>query len=267
MLNNEIISIKGVSWTHVVRPTSEQITAIAEEYDLHDLILEDVEDARVQDKIDVYDDHIFLVLHFPKYDVIKKRYFSNEFNIIIGKDYIISFTNYETSHIAAIRREFNEDIEHMEKSEKFKASPYFVLYTMIDVMYDKMMLALTKFQRDLTVLEDGIFGDKGLQTSLLEELLIKRRNSTVLKHMIIPQQEILDELNELTKKMYGGELDVYFEDLEYKFDKVMSMISTVHETTVSLSDTYGDLATVQTNQVVSALTIYTVVIGLMTLIT
>jgi magnesium transporter len=267
MLNNEIISIKGVSWTHVVRPTSEQITAIAEEHDLHDLILEDVEDARVQDKIDVYDSHIFLVLHFPKYDTIKKRYFSNEFNIIIGKDYIISFTNYETSHIAAIRSEFNEDIERMEKSEKFKASPYFVLYTMIDVMYDKMMLALMRFQRDLTVLEDGIFGDKGLQTSLLEELLIKRRNSTVLKHMISPQQEILDELNELTKKMYGGELDVYFEDLEYKFDKVMSMISTVHETTVSLSDTYGDLATVQTNQVVSALTIYTVVIGLMTLIT
>lgn len=85
--------------------------------------------------------------------------------------------------------------------------------------------------------------------------------------MIAPQQEILDELNELTKKMYGGELDVYFEDLEYKFDKVISMISTVHETTVSLSDTYGDLATVQTNQIVSALTIYTVVIGLMTLLT
>lgn len=160
MLQNQIVSIKGVSRTHLVRPTTEQITEIARDYDLHDLIVEDIEDARVQDKIDVYDDHIFIVLHFPKYDTVKRRYFSNEFNIIIGSDYIISLTNHETSHIAAIRREFNEDIEGMTQSEKFKASPYFVLYTMIDIMYDKMTLALTKFQRDLTILEDGIFGDK-----------------------------------------------------------------------------------------------------------
>ncbi|USN56981.1 MAG: magnesium transporter CorA family protein [Candidatus Peribacteria bacterium] len=267
MLQNQIVSIKGVSRTHVVRPTPDQIQELADRYDLHDLIVEDVEDARVQDKIDMYDDHTFIVLHFPKYDTVKKRYFGNEFNIIMGKDYIVSFTSYETSHIAAIRHEFNEDIERMEKSEKFKASPYFVLYTMIDVMYDKMMSALIKFQRDLGILEDGIFGDKGLQTSLLEELLIKRRNSTMLKHMLFPQKEILTELHTMTEKLYGGELDVYFEDLEYKLDKVLGMIAIVNETTVSLSETYGSLASVQTNQVVSVLTIYTVVIGLMTLIT
>lgn len=85
--------------------------------------------------------------------------------------------------------------------------------------------------------------------------------------MLIPQKDILTELHDLTEKLYGGDLDVYFEDAEYKFDKVMGMIAVVHETTVSLADTYGDLATVQTNQVVSALTIYTVVIGVMTLIT
>lgn len=267
MDTNQIISLKWVSWIHIVRPTAEQIDEIAQQYDLHELIVEDVNERHTQDKIDVYDDHIFVVLHFPKYDTVRKRYFSNEFNIIIGKNFIISFTNFKTSHIASIRREIQEDLDNMTRSEKYKESPYFVLYTMIDVMYDKMMLALTKFQRDLTILEEDIFGDQWLKTSLLEWLLIKRRNSTILKHMVYPQREILEEMHALTNKLYGGELDVYFEDLQYKLERVVRMISVVNDTTASLSDTYGSLASVQTNQVVSALTIYTVVIGVLTLIT
>jgi magnesium transporter len=250
-----------------VRPTADQIQRIGDTHDLHDLIMEDVTELHTQDKIDVYDDHIFLVFHFPKYDTRRKRYFSNEFNVIIGKDFIISFTTNETSHIASIRQEIQEDIDEMEKSEKFKASPYFVLYTMIDVMYDKTMAALLKFQKDLTVLEESVFGEKWLDTALLEILLIKRRNSIILKHMIQPQREILQELHELTEKLYSGELDVYFEDLQYKLDRVMNLIAIVNETTYSLSETYSSLATIQTNQVVSALTIFTVVIGVMTLVT
>jgi Mg2+ and Co2+ transporter CorA len=85
--------------------------------------------------------------------------------------------------------------------------------------------------------------------------------------MLQPQDEILEELHRLTQKLYEGSLDVYFEDLQYKLEKVLNAISLLNETTRSLSDTYTTLATVHTNKVVSALTIYTVVIGVMTLIT
>jgi magnesium transporter len=157
---NDIINIKGVQWTHVVRPDIDLIQSIAASYDLHDLIIEDVNEARTQDKIDQYDDHLFLVLHFPKYDTDRNKYFSNEFNIILGKDFLISLASADTRHIDNIRHDYEEDIGEMDAEEVFKMTPYFVLYTMIDVMYDKTLIALQKFQKDITILEEKVFSER-----------------------------------------------------------------------------------------------------------
>lgn len=60
--------------------------------------------------------------------------------------------------------------------------------------------------------------------------------------------------------MYHGDLDVYFEDLEFKHDKIMSNIGIVTESTDTLFDSYNTVMTVKTNDMVSVLTIVTVVI-------
>jgi magnesium transporter len=82
-----------------------------------------------------------------------------------------------------------------------------------------------------------------------------------------PQEEILEELNKVTVKKYKWELDVYFEDLQYKQDKIMSNIAIANESTVTLSDTYNSLMSIKTNSMISVLTIVTVIIWIMTFIT
>ncbi|MDR2640349.1 MAG: hypothetical protein LBC61_03345 [Candidatus Peribacteria bacterium] len=50
---------------------------------MHEIVIDDIIDLTTQDKIDVYDGHIFMVLHFPKYDDRNKRYESNEFSFVL----------------------------------------------------------------------------------------------------------------------------------------------------------------------------------------
>ena len=50
------------------------------------------------------------------------------------------------------------------------------------------------------------------------------------------------------------------EDLEFKHDKIMSNIAIVTESTDTLFDSYNTVMTVKTNDMVSVLTIVTVVI-------
>jgi Mg2+ and Co2+ transporter CorA len=109
-------------------------------------------------------------------------------------------TKFDTNHIDKIREEYFEDLKAGKKD--FKASPYYILYVLMDVMYDKVLLGLNKFTRDLNQIESGIFEGKKLNQSLIEKLLIKRRNSIVLKHIMTPQEEILEELNKVTLKKY-----------------------------------------------------------------
>lgn len=265
---NKVLSIDGITWMHFHHPSKEEIQEIVDKYDVHELIEEDITDLTTQDKIDVYDDYIFLVLHFPKFNKKSGKYLSNEFNLILGKDFIISITRYETNHIESIREEYNQDLREDEDRDEheFKVSPYYILYKIIDVMYDKVLSALNKFNRDLGDLEEDVFDQATSSTEVLETMLLKKRNIVFLKHLILPQVEILEELQKATINFYGGDLDVYFEDLQYKTDKIMSIISITMENTESLSMVYNTLANIKTNSIISLLTVLTIIIWIMTMI-
>jgi magnesium transporter len=76
-------STKKLTWYHEYSPTKEYLGALVEKYDLHEIIEEDILESTVQDKIDMYDNCLFLVLHFPKYEPSTGKYNSNEFNLLL----------------------------------------------------------------------------------------------------------------------------------------------------------------------------------------
>ena len=263
----KFLSIWNVTRVNFCNPSASELKEIVDTYDVHDIIEQDIKEVNTHDKIDIYDECIFLVLHFPKYDETNSRYFSNEFNIILGKNYIVTVTKYHTNHIDNIRKQYAEDIATKDPDEEFKISPYYILYKIIDVMYDKVLVALNKFNIDLGSLEESIFNKDILNETLLSKLLVKKRNIVLLKHLILPQSEILQELQKATEKFYEWDLDVYFEDLIYKTDRIMASINMAMENTESISTIYNTSANIKTNTIVSILTILTVIVGLMTMIT
>lgn len=262
----KFLFVNGISWINMINPPDSDVDEIVKKYDFHEIIEEDLKEENVQDKIDVYDDCVFLVLHFPKYNERKMRYYNNEFNIVLWKDYLITLTKYETNHITKIKEEYKDDIK-ANKADKYKISPYYILYRILDVMHDKILLSLTRFTKDLTKLEEWIFDGKKLHKDLLEKLMIKKRNIVFLKNMIIPHKDVLEELHGATLKLYQWDLDVYFEDLQYKLDKIKANVRIVEENTEWLSNTYNTLANIQTNWMISILTIFTAITWVMTLIT
>jgi len=84
--------------------------------------------------------------------------------------------------------------------------------------------------------------------------MIKRRNLVFLKHLFIPQEEIILELQKTIEKFYDGQLDLYFEDLQYKLDKIDNNISILTKNISSLSEIYNSLMNIKLNSVISRLT-------------
>lgn len=56
-----------------------------------------------------------------------------------------------------MKDEYVREIEHLEEEEAYKRSPYYILYRIIDAMYDKVLHALLMFSQDLRVMEDAVF--------------------------------------------------------------------------------------------------------------
>lgn len=261
-----LMKIWRVSWIHFQNPKKQELLEIGQEYDLHEIIIDDILEFSVQDKIDTYDNHIFMVFHFPKFDEKQKRYISNEFSVILWKDFIITITSHPTTHIERIREEYIVETQDLEDPEKYKISPYYILYKIIDVMFDKTLRILNKSSKDIVFLEEEIFSKNWLNKKLLEEMMIRRRNLVFLKHLFIPQEEIIEELQKTIEKFYNGQLDLYFEDLQYKLDKIDNNISILTENLNSLSEIYNNLMNIRLNWIIGTLTVFTLIIWLMTLV-
>lgn len=262
----DLLKIWKITWIHFENPKKSELLEIWEEYNLHEIIIDDIVEYWVQDKIDTYDNHIFMIFHFPKYDEKQKRYISNEFSVIFWKNFIITITSHKTNHIEKIKEEYIAETKDLDDPEKYKISPYYILYKIIDVMFDKTLKLLNSNNKDIMYLEEEIFSNKWLNKKLLEELMIKRRNLVFLKHLFIPQNELITELQKTIEKFYEWRLDLYFEDLLYKLDKIENQINILTKNVSSLSEIYNSLMNIKLNSIIQTLTVLTIIIWTWTLI-
>jgi len=263
-MKDEQVKIWWTTWIHLVDPDKKQIDKLVDKYDLHEIIEQDFLDFTTQDKIDIYDGCLFLVIRFPKYNTKTKKHFANHMHAILWKNFIITVTSHVTSNVEKIQNQYRKEVEEAEADEKFKLSPYYILYMIIDAMYDKLLTWMNKFSQDLVKIEDAAMDANSITQETLSELLIKKRSAVLMRHIISPHSEILTELQSATMKFYKWDLDVYFEDLLYKTDKILSLVSIAHENTESLFDVSDTLTTIRTNKIISILTIFTVLLWILT---
>src|SRR5437763_93623 len=64
----ETVETDGLRWIHIERPRAIDRAWLEEHFDFHPLDYEDVFSRNQRAKIDEYDDYLFIVLHFPRFD-------------------------------------------------------------------------------------------------------------------------------------------------------------------------------------------------------
>ena len=77
----ETIRLGNLRWSHIVRPTDEDLKVLQDHFHFHPL---DIEDCRsvinLRPKIDVYENYYFLILHFPSFNVTQTFVETKEIN-------------------------------------------------------------------------------------------------------------------------------------------------------------------------------------------
>jgi len=262
------INIKWVKWIDAVWLRAQKIEEIAEKYDFHELDIEACLEENQRARVDVYDNYLFILLNFPKYNSVKKMYEQNEFNIFLWKDFIITFRDFNNTHIDTIFDKYS-NIKELEKeiddNEEHKLTSAFVLYEMLQSMLEKLFKVRVNIARDLKILETNVF--EGNDTRLVKDIMIKKRNIVVLKHMLKPQIPVLKLIEFQVNKMFDDEIEVYFEDLEDKLEYVVNEIEMHEEHIDSIEDAFKSLTDIKMNSTMTILTIFSAFLLPLTLIT
>ncbi len=245
----ESITNKNLIWIDIQKPTRKKLKMLEGKYTFHELNVEDSLSKIQIPKIDRYQDHIFIILHFPTVD--KDKYSrSTQLAIFAGPDYLITVQQGE---LKPIIEKFNLCKGNEKEKETFMGSSSgYLLHSIIDLMVDDLLHVLMKLEGNLDGIEDLVFDEK---VAIAREISLLRREITTLRRVVVPLRRIILELSKEMQRFSEEDLTDYYDDVRDHTDKVLEVLEESKETIEIFKDTDFMLSTEKSNKILSLLTI------------
>ncbi len=261
----ETIQNETLEWIHVEKPTREKMDIIAKRFPIHELNMEDCLSKNNLPKIDRYDDHIFIILHFPTIHKDKTSPSFSQLSIFVGKNYLITIHQGDLKPLSELFQSCKSD-DAKNKREIMGRTSGYLLHSIVDVLVDDLLHISMKVIGNLDDVEDDVFDEK---IANAKEVSTLRREITTLRRIVVPLKRIMSELTSRDVKRfsksdsvdeendYDEEEDLisYFDDVNDHVSKVLDALDESKETIEIYKDTDFMLSSEKTNKILSFLTI------------
>jgi magnesium transporter len=254
----------GLVWLNIEAPTALETEWLAEHYEFHPLDLEDVLSRRRQRaKIDEYDDYSFIVLHFPRFDKRTGRLQAAELNIFVATDLLITLPNEPLKPISAL---WGRCVAREEERERImsKGSGY-LLYEIVDTMYDYCFPILDKIGFKLDALEDDIFAERSEE--VVRDISNVKQEIINYRRIIKPQRPTLRQLERHAQRYAPEDLELYIDDIVDKNERIWDNLENYKEVSEALEATNESVITHRLNDLIRLLTVLSAIILPLTLVT
>lgn len=245
----ETISSNGVLWTNIQKPTYSDMTVLGQKYPFHRLNLEDCLSKIQIPKIDRYQDHTFVILHFPTPDKEKGFIFS-QLAIFIGTDYLVTIHHGDLKPLEELFAMCK--IDERQRQVIMGKSAGYLLYKIIDTLVDDLLHILMKVVGNIDDIEDSVFDER---ISIPRQISLLRREITTLRRIVIPLRRTVVDLSKDVQRFSTEDLAVYFKDVQDHIEKVYEALEEAKETVEIYKDTDFMLSNEKTNKILAVLTI------------
>ena len=262
-LRVDTINHGKLTWVYIEKPSIEEVQFLATRFKFHPLNLEDALSRIQRPKIDEYEDHLFIVLHFPVFDKESKVTKPSEVDIFIGENFLVTVhCNGDLKPLSAFFRLCEAD----EKSRQtyMGRSSGFLLYHIIDRLTDYCFPILNKVTENIEAIEDIIFTRTNPET--VRRISWIRRDLISIRRIIHPQIAVIETLEREEYPFFKEDQDVYFGDVADHFRKIWDGFEDCKEVVEGLADTSNWLTSHRIQEVMRVLTIIMAILAPPTLI-
>ncbi len=259
------VKLKTLTWVDVVDPTPEILEPFRKKHKFHELDLEDCLSENQRPKIDEYGKYLFIVLHFPHFDKRKKAMVTEEIDIFIGPNYLITIHD---GVLKPLNKLFDTCTSSLREKRKYMNNgPGFLLYEIIDALLNDSFSLLDYLSKNTRILEKSVFGSGKQQHDMLKDILILKKDIITMRRIIGPQRTVIAQLEHKNKQFLPDDLDIYFDDLVDKVEKIWSNLEGMKDLVMSLQETNESIISHTTNNVIKVLTIFSVIMLPLTFLT
>ena len=155
----------GIAWVGLYRPTEEEFDAVAGEFDLHELAVEDAVHAHQRPKLERYDDTLFCVLRPARYVDEAETVEFGEVHVFAGPHFVITVRHSEAPDLHDVRRSLEA------RPDLLRRGPVAILHAIMDRVVDDYAPVVAGVENDIDEIEDEVFGGGGDASRRIYELL------------------------------------------------------------------------------------------------
>src|SRR4051795_5347708 len=254
----------GRRWVNIERPGALERGWLEDHFDFHALDLEDVLSRNQRPKIDVYDDYLFIVLHFPVFDRQAGRLGTGELDLFVGPDYLVTIPNQRLQPVEYLFERCRAKEEMRE--QLFSRGSGYLLYRLVDDSFDYCFPMLRKIGNKLDALEDEIFD--GRSEEVVRDISNVKQEIINFRKVIRPQRPVLRDLEKVKTRYLATDLDleIYFDDIVDAHERIWDMLENYKEVVEALAETNESVISHRVNDILRVLTSISVIVLPLTLI-
>jgi magnesium transporter len=251
----------GMLWVDVHtdgRPQGELI--LRDIFGFHPLTIDDCYNTLIDPpKIDDYGHYLFVILHEVTFDPVTETLDTQELNLYIGDNYVVSVHRVRSHAVEEVRRLAEQRSRVIDRGAAFLA------HALMDVVADDFHPIVETIDDRVAALEERVLDAPGRTT--LEQILLMKRTVQRLKRTILPQRDVLTRFSRGEyPTLIADEALMYFRDVYDHTVRVQDTIDSVRDLADGALNTYLSSVNNKTNEVMKILAIVTVVFLPLTLI-
>jgi magnesium transporter len=256
------LSAHGLTWVHLERIDADTLLQLAERFGWHELDLEDVLSKRQRPKLDEYAEYLFVVLHFPVYDTAIQRLNAGELDFFVGQDYLVTLPNVELLPVSRLFARCEDDEEL--RDDLFSKGSGYLLYHVLDDLFDYCFPMLDKIGHKLDVIEDDLF--EGRSQEAVRDISNVKQEIISYRKIIKPERATLRVLERHTARFLPESLELYYDDLVDAAERIWDLLDNYKEVVEALEDTNESVISHAAQYRLQILTVASVILFPLTLI-
>jgi magnesium transporter len=236
---------RGVAWIGLYRPTKEEFASVAEEFELHELAVEDALEAHQRPKLERYGQTLFVVLRPARYLDDPEEVEFGEIYVFVGEDFVITVRHGEAPALGEVRQRLEADPELLVRG------PEAILYAIMDRVVDGYAPVVRGLENDIDEIEVEVFsGNPGVS-----------RRTYELSREVIEFQRAVKPLSGMLANLIAGfekynvdpELQRYLRDVQDHAIEVNERVSGFKDLLQNILSVNLTLVGLQQNEEVKAL--------------
>ncbi|HVE73883.1 MAG TPA: magnesium and cobalt transport protein CorA [Mycobacteriales bacterium] len=177
----------GFVWIGLQQPRAEDVEAVAKEFDLPPLAVEDAVKAHQRPKLEVYGDVLFAVLKPVRYVDHDEVVDVTEIAVFVGPTFVVTVRHGQSDVLGQVRRELDSG-----QALHAAAGPAAVLYRAADLIVDGYEQVIAYIDDDVAEIEGQVFspatGDHAERIYKLKREVLEFRRA--VQPLAIPLQRL-----------------------------------------------------------------------------